>query len=126
MAGDNLKHCLEAWGPKARLAYVRWTPSGSATQTLTEAQGVASVARTGAGAYTITLKDKCKALVAFPQEIENDTTHYHVTRVESSSASAGTIAISHKSVAFASVASGPSASDTVDEIEVLILMRMFA
>jgi hypothetical protein len=125
MAADLLKHTLEAWGPSGmRVAHVRWTPSASATQTLTEAHGVLTVTRSGAGAYVVNLREPCKSLVAIVQVVENDTTLYHVARVESSSASAGTVTLSHKSVAFASVASGPTASDTVDELQVIILQRM--
>lgn len=122
---DFLKNALLAWGPKSsKTGWVRWAPSNAATQTLTEAQGVTSITRTGAGAYTLNLKEKCKALIAIIREVENDTTTYHFARVESSDAAGGTIAVSHKSVAFASVASGPTASDTVDELEVIFIQRM--
>lgn len=123
--GDHLKHPLRAWGPETRMARVRWAPSGSATQTLTEAVGVSGVARTNAGLYTISLKDtKVKDLECILTVIENDTTHYHFARVESQSVTAGTIDISHKSVAFASVASGPTASDTVDQLQAVIFYRV--
>lgn len=125
MPGDRLKHAIESWGPQARVAYVRWAPSASATQTLTEAQGVTSVTRSGAGQYVVNLRSPCKALVAIPSFVENDTTDYHFVRVESSSASAGTVNVSHKTVAFASVASGPTASDTVDEICLVVIMRVY-
>lgn len=125
MAGDLLKHVVEAWGPQARIAYARWAPSSADTQTLTEAQGITSITRSGAGAYTVNLREACKALVAIVTVVENNTTHYHFARVESSSASAGTVALSHKSVAVASVASGPSASDTVDELQVLVIQRLY-
>ena len=112
-------------GSDITVARVRWAPSSAATQTLTEASGVTSVTRSGAGAYTITLTDsKVKDLQCLIQVIENDTTHYHVARVESISLTAGTITVSHKSVAFASVASGPSGSDTVDQLQAVITYRM--
>ena len=67
---------------------------------------------------------KVKDLECIIQVIENDTTHFHFARVESQSASAGTVAVSYKSVAFADVASGPSASDTVDQLVAVIFYRM--
>jgi hypothetical protein len=124
MTNTKLKHLLWAYGPETRLAYVRWAPSSADTQTLSEAQGVSTVTRSGAGAYTVNLPIKPKDLIAIVQVVENDTTHYHFARVESQSATAGTVTLSHKSVAFASVASGPTASDTVDQLEVLIIMRV--
>lgn len=117
-------HPLKVYGPETIVAYVRWAPSSADTQTLTESQGVTSVTRSGAGAYTVNLALKPKFLTPLVQHVENDTTLFHFVRVESSSASAGTVTISHKSVAFASIASGPTASDTVDEICVVVLLRV--
>ena len=121
----QLKKRLMAFGSDHVLAYVRWAPSGSATQTLTEANGVSSVTRSGAGAYTINFSVIPKAIIPLePTNIENDTTHFHFARVESTSATAGTATVTHKSVAFASVASGPSGSDTVDELCFAFLLRI--
>jgi hypothetical protein len=116
---------LRAYGPKCEIAYVRWAPSADDTQTLTEAFGVSGVERTGAGAYTINLARKCKALVAIPFTIENDTTNYHWTEVTATSASDGTVTMRHRTSTYANVAAGaPTASDTVDGLECLILMRV--
>lgn len=93
------------------------------TPTVTEQWGVRSLARGGAGDYTITLLGKPKGFSAVVSIEENDTTLYHFARVESKSVSAGTVTISHKSVAFASVASGPTLSDTVDSITVVVYER---
>lgn len=93
---------LVCYGPEHKVAYVRWAPSGAATQTLTEAQGVRSVTRSGAGAYTINFAEAVKAVIpvcALP--IEDDTTVRHQVRVESTSASAGTATVTHKVLAFA-------------------------
>lgn len=120
----HLSKPLDCYGPDHVVAYVRWSPSGDATQTLTEAEGVRSVTRSGAGAYTINFAIKAKSIQALkPAEIENDTTHYHFPRVESTDAAAGTATVTHKSVAFASVASGPAGSDTVDELCFTFLLR---
>lgn len=121
---SGAKSRLRVFGPKTEFAYVRWAPSGSATQTLTEAHGVTGVARTGAGAWTITLSSACEEVIPLIAYVENDTTTYHFAEVTATSASAGTVTARHRSVAYASVASGPSASDTVDQIEVLVLKRM--
>jgi hypothetical protein len=118
------KKRLRCFGPRAEFAYARWTPSGDATQTLTEAHGIKSVARTGAGAWTATLDGACEAMLVLIAYVENDTTHYHVVDVASTNAAAGTFTARHRSVAYASVASGPSSSDSVDQIEVLVLKRM--
>jgi hypothetical protein len=84
-------------GPDIRIARVRWAPSEDAIQTLTEAAGVTGVARTAIGAYTISMADtKVKDLECFLECIENDTTVDHLVRVVSQSASAGTIAVTHK------------------------------
>lgn len=116
--GDHLKHPLRAWGPETRMARVRFTPAASpAAQTLTEAVGVASVTRTGAGAYTIQLKDtKVKDLECLVGCVENDTTVHHQVRVESQSASAGTVAISHKTLTFASAASLVVVDGTIADV----------
>lgn len=121
-SGDKKR--LRVLGPKHEWAYARWAPSGAATQTLAEAHGVRSVARSGAGAWTVTLDSACKAMLVLIAYVENDTTHYHIAEVTATNAAAGTFTARHRSVAYASVASGPSASDTVDQIEVLVLKRM--
>lgn len=118
---------LKAFGPNATVAYVRWAPSAYSSandQTLTEAAGVASVRQTAAGAFTINFCMVPKAIIPIHSSfIENDTTTYHFARVESTSATAGTATVTHKSVAFASVASGPALSDTVDELCFAFILR---
>jgi len=105
MAASQFKKLSRAFGPQLDIAYVRWAPSSSATQTLTEAYGITSITRNSIGNYTINLANGCKALTAHVSVIENDTTVRHQARVESSSASAGTVTISHKVTTFASEAS---------------------
>jgi hypothetical protein len=106
------------------LAAVRFVPAASQGAVVIEEQwGVSSVTRDNTGVYTISLVGKPRGFVALPTFTENDTTTFHFVRVESQSDSAGTVTISHKSVAFASVASGPSASDTVDAITVVFYAR---
>ncbi len=128
MTNNSLLKLLKIYGPDHQVSYVRFAPtaytSGTIAMTLTEAQGVTGVSQTAAGLFTVTLAKKPKALVALVSLVENDTTLFHFARVESSSASAGTVNISHKSVAYASVASGPALSDTVDELVVVVISRM--
>jgi hypothetical protein len=118
---------LKAFGPNATVAYVRWTPtaySSANDQTLTESAGVASVRQTAAGAFTINFCMVPKAIVPIHVGfVENDTTLYHFVRCDSTSASAATATVTHKSVAFASVASGPTLSDTVDELCFAFILR---
>lgn len=123
-AAFNLSQVL-TWGPERRWAFCRFTPSGSTLQTLVEDYGVASVSRSNAGIWTVQLRDtKILDLVVLPDYVENDTTHYHYPRADSYDLTAGTFVLTHKAVAFASVASGPSASDTVDQMSFVACYRV--
>jgi len=104
------------------IAAVRFVPG--ATPTVQEGWGVRTVARNGgAGLYRITLADKYPGFIVLVTANTTNTTLYNFTRVEAFSVANSTIDISHKSVAFASVASGPAASDSVDSITVYIYSR---
>lgn len=113
--------------PGALIAWATFAPANTASaQTLVEAFGITQIIRTSgaqAGRWTCTLKDKHPAFDVFVQETEDDTTLYHFLRCESKSESAGTFVVSHRSVAFASVASGPTLSDTCDLIKVFVFAR---
>lgn len=123
MATRNILAPTRAYGPMA-IAACRFVPGASTAAIVTqESWGVRSITRDSAGVYTIALLGKPRGFVALVGHTENDTTHYHVVRVESQSDSASTVTLSHKSVAFASVASGPTASDTVDAISVVVFER---
>lgn len=115
---DMLKKEPRAWGPETRFAFCRFTPAASpAVQTLLENRGIESVTRTGAGAWTVQLKDtKCKSIEAFASYYENDTTTRHIVRVESVSATAGTVSVSHKVSTFASESSAVSVKVTIPDI----------
>ncbi len=118
-SGSNLKSIP---GP---LAACRFTPGASqAAIVVSEQWGIASITRTGAGAYDIKLQGKVKGLCAVAVGQENDTTNYHWVRVESQNDATATVSISHKTQVFASVASAPTASDTIDAIVVLIYGRV--
>lgn len=110
--------------PNSLLAACRFTPGASTAAIVTsESWAIKSITRDSTGVYTIAIAGKVKGMIALCEGQENDTTTYHFCRVESQSDSAGTVTISHKSVAFASVATGPAASDTIDSICVYIYGR---
>lgn len=95
MNGKTIK-TLECYGPRTVVAYARWTPSGSATQTLTEAHGISSITRSAAGAYTVNFRTKAEAISPlFAGAVDNTTTAFSNLRVESTSATAGTATIKH-------------------------------
>lgn len=117
MATRNIPAPAKAFGGEPCFAACRFVPGAStAAIVLQESWGIQSIVRNSAGNYTITLLGRPKGFVCVVGYHEDDTTTYHFVRVESQSDSARTVTISHKSVAFASVASGPAASDTVDAI----------
>jgi hypothetical protein len=112
-----------AYGSVA-VAACRFVPGASTAAIVTqESWGVRSITRDSTGVYTIALLGKPKGVVAVAGFTEDDITTYHFVRVESQSDAASTVTISHKSVAFASVATGPAASDTVDSISVVFFER---
>ena len=102
---------------KSKIAFVRWAPTSDDVQTITDAQGVVSVARTSIGLYVITFDDIPSVIVPLGAGyVDNGTTLWVESRVQTTSASAGTATVTLKTVAYASVASGPSLSDTLDEL----------
>ena len=121
MQEKRLKNDVRAYGPTPVVAYARWAPSSSATQTLTEAFGVNSITRSGAGTYAVNLSEAHKAVVPVVQVVDNGTTHYHFVRAESTTTSV--INVKLRSCAFADVVTGPTATDTADEIVLLVMAR---
>lgn len=113
----------KGYGPETVDGVVRWAPSGDTTQTLSEARGVTGVTRTGAGAYTVQLPGGIKDIEAVVGYVDDDTTHFHFADITSIDQTDRKIYVRHRSVAFASVASGPSASDTVDQLIVMFSAR---
>ncbi len=126
MISNNGTAPVRGYGPSPVLAYAVFTPANINTaQTLTEAFGITQIIRTSngvAGIWTVTLAQPVAAgtrYVVMVNGVENDTTLFHFVRCESQAA--GSFVISHKSVAYASVASGPAATDTVDAIHIMVL-----
>lgn len=113
----GIKHNVTVNGAVSKLAYVRWAPSASATQTITDAQGVSGVARTSIGLYVISFASKANIIIPLGATyVDDGTTLWVEARVQSTSVTAGTATVTLKTVAYASVASGPSLSDTLDEL----------
>lgn len=117
---------LWGWGPPGTQFWggCRWVPSGSALQTLAESFGVISVTRNNAGDWTALLAPGCIDITAWAAYVENDTTHYHFAEVSAINQATRQVSIRHRSVAFASVASGPALSDTVDQMALFFRARL--
>lgn len=123
MAVRNHLSLVKGYGAVA-LAGVRFVPGAStAAISVQESWGIKSLVRDSTGVYTITLLGRPKGFIALVGHTENDATTYHFVRVESQSDSAYTVTVSHKSVLFANVATGPAASDAVDSISIVVLER---
>ena len=119
----GMKHPVMCNGAPSKIAYARWAPSSADTQTLTDAQGITSISRTSIGLYVVNFANKPAIII--PESvcfIDNGTTLWVDAHVVSTDAAAGTATVTLKTVAFASVASGPSASDTIDELCVKFLL----
>lgn len=119
---SNLKHPVQMHGPLSVIARVRWAPSSAAVQVLTESCGVKNVTRSGAGVYAVNLLPGMKAVNALVQRVDNGLTLYQWPEVTAVSTSA--VSLRLRNQAFASVASAPSASDTIDQLEVLVWGRI--
>lgn len=116
-AHTGIKHQIQAHGAPSKVAYVRWAPSSAAVQTLTDAQGVTSVSRTSIGLYVITFSSFPAVIIPLGAEtIDTGATLYIEAKVKSTDISTGTATVTLKTVAYASVASGPALSDTLAEL----------
>ena len=113
---------VKGFGNNPLVAACRFTPSGSATQTLTHSFGILSVTRTGAGAWTVQLAPELRGAPFFPriEVVEDDTTNYHWVDVTTITESTGQFTCRHRTQVYASVASAPTASDTVDQIQIFV------
>ena len=113
----GIKHDVKCNGAQSKLCYVRWAPSSSDAQTITDAQGISGVARTSIGLYVISFTSKPDIIIPLGASyVDNGTTLWVEVRNQTTSATAGTATVTLKTVAYASVASGPSLSDTLDEL----------
>ncbi len=108
-------------GAGAKLAYARWAPSAAATQTLSEAKGITSIARTAAGAYTINMARPCGSMLVLFSHIDSSVLRYQFASVVATSPSGKTVTVTFKDVAAGLVASGPTSTDTVPELQVMVL-----
>lgn len=117
-----LKHDLSMHGPLSLIARARWAPSSADIQTMTDSAGVKNVTRTSAGLYVVNLLPGFKAVNALVQRIDASVTLYQWHDVYAITTTA--VTVRQRSKAFASVASAPTASDTCDQLEVLIWGRV--
>lgn len=116
------KHDMIMHGPLSLIARARWAPSSSAIQTPTETVGVKDITRSGAGVYSVNLLPGYKAVNALVQRVDDSITLYQWHEITAVSTSAVSVRLRNK--AFASVAGAPDASDTCDQLEVLVWGRI--
>ena len=106
-AHQLIKHHVECNGAQAKLAYVRWAPDTSTTQTLTDAQGVTSVTRTSLGLYVVNFAGSPNIIIPVGSEyVEDDATVRHVARVKSTDTTLGACkaTVDHRVTTFATEA----------------------
>lgn len=109
-------HPLKGYIPDPVVCFAVWAPQNINTaQVLTDAFGIKQIIRTNsgtAGQWTVTLAEAFPQYDAELKGIVNDNaTIYHRYCIDSRSISAGTLVVSHRQVAVASVASGDALSD---------------
>jgi hypothetical protein len=109
-------------GPLSLIARARWAPSSDAIQTPIDSPGVKDITRASAGVYSVNLLPGFKAVTAMVQRIDDGITLYQWHDVTAVTTTA--VSIRQRSKAFASVAGAPDASDTCDQIEVLVWGRV--
>jgi hypothetical protein len=116
------KHDMVMHGPLSLIARARWTPSSADIQTPTETVGVKNITRASAGVYAVNLLPGFVAVSAMVQRIDDSITLYQWHEITSVTTSAANVRLRNK--AFASVAGAPDASDTCDQLEVLVWGRI--
>lgn len=105
------------------IAFARFVPTAvNGAQVLTDAFGVLSVSRTAAGLYTVQLTERPAQGCTVLFQVQTTDVLFHEAKVLSVANAGvdGTVTLSHRSVAYASIASGPSASDTGDFWNVVV------
>jgi hypothetical protein len=119
----NLTHMLKCAGPQAKLCYVKFTGVNGAAPTVDEAHGVsATVSRSGEGVWVVTLKGAVKAMaVVGLRQVSGNSAYHELTHTES--VSAKTVTITHKTCAYADIATGPAADDMAGQITLTVLVR---
>lgn len=119
---NGLKNDVQMHGPLSLIARARWAPSSADIQTMTDSAGVLSVTRASAGVYTVNLAPGFKATNAMVQRIDDGITLYQWHEITAVATS--TVSVRLRSKAFASVAGAPDASDSCDQLEVLVWGRV--
>lgn len=111
-----------AYGGAPVFAGIRITAGATTLAGCAEAWGVRSITRNGAGDYSVTL-NRHKGCIAQVTLNATDTTLFHQTRTILQTDSTQTFRFVHRSVAFASVASGDALSDSFVSLDVLFYQR---
>lgn len=77
-----------------------------------------TLARTGEGTWTLVPDEKVAALVSAHVTAEENDGAFHEVMITSAAISSGTLTVTvrHRTVAYASIASGPTAEDVIDKI----------
>lgn len=120
---ELLGHSLVKGYGQLVLSWARFVPAASpAAQVLGDQFGITSIVRTAAGTWTVTLSEKAPGFIVIPGWVENDGTNLHVVNVESYDFTAGTFVMKHRTAAYGSLGS-LAASDTIDEINLLVVGR---
>lgn len=119
----NLTHLLKCAGPQAKLCWVKFTPTNGAAPTVDEAHGVsATVSRTGEGVFEVALKGGVKAMAVVGVNNIPPASAYHVLTF-AESVTNKTVTITHKTCAYADIATGPAADDMAGQITLAVLVR---
>lgn len=119
---NSLKNDVQLHGPLSLIARVRWAPSSAAIQAVTDGAGVKNVTRSGTGVYAVNLLPGYKAVSAIIQAIDDSITLHQWPEVTAVSTTA--VSVRLRNQAFANAATAPEASDTCDQLEVLIWGRV--
>ena len=105
------------------VAAISILPGATTLATCRETWGISSITRNGAGDYTVVVLGKPKGTIPQVTYEASDVTLFHDVKVLLQTDSTATFRISHRSVAFASVASGHALSDSFVALNVLFLGR---
>lgn len=85
-----------------------------------------TITRTGEGTWTLVPQDNVAALVSATVTCEENDNAYHEVLITSATVSSGTLTVTvrHRTVAYASITSGPTAEDVVDRIHFRITVAL--
>lgn len=112
---------VKCFGTKTLVAYGRWNPSSDAVQTIVDAKGVTNITRSDVGVYAINLAENHKHLEAFILPLHHSGTNWDF--IEPTSVTSRVVNVRTRTVAFASIGSGPGATDGISGVLFYIFAR---